>query len=1267
MVSCCNISRTCPKLLEIAFAELQSVCSRIMIAARDESSREEYLASVRELRAALDRLNAIDLHAHRFYVLFPLTLILGTKVAIGRHDASLCGTLECLLVLATKARLDESHVLPMIERLALMLGDGQMGYSAEARRIMADLLGAMLEGAMKEATEKEGPTATTTTEATKTTYLSKELVRPLVGNVLSVLLNHPFNDVTLPASIVMANQVASLTALSKLIQAAGRQQIAFFVPGIATGLVKRLVMQLDSNLEGDMVTTKRTSMGIVAALHCLETLLVVTIRGDCARDSDGIGDPATVRGDYISQLRKLSTIAANAPSASTVNGEDSLQVLEDSIDTDKNALHVEVTPGWTRATAIRVADLLALCLPKLSLHQNPAVRLQVVRLSSRVLETSAAAFESHDDVLVDALLLLAQDDWPSVRSAAKGFLTDGLGRRQRERLVVERLVASIHVTDGSEGAGVSRRGASDEHWHRHRQHSSTSLTALPRVLKERSEVFMRHEVAKICSLIECCRTHDMPSVVGTSGIDDNAVLDALVACFRVDETSAVLVAAAPLIASTTEIMDAVANGDGSPALDTHAAMPTMPAALLYITSKGTYDMFARLVRLLAADALRREHQDPTSTSFSCFVALCVRRLRLQLAVRPKGNASYDDRLRASALLTIISEVFAGAVEFVEGLADNADDAGDRSVQVSSICKTAVLDVLYAFQDGDVWLLHTVQGMSASHSQTNATTTSINAILLQRCLVFVGVAARCLKVGFVDDGECTVTCLLPVVERYAEDSQYVSAAAKDTVHGICRFCGYPGGLRDLIRGNMDYIIDGMCTRLRQPSLYPNAPKLFAALLRQNGVAVSLVPLLAEPAQQMIRGVSILQRRERPENVLAFVLCTQEIAQGIIQVSREGLEELRKLVAREGYSDDGENDDSVAEVEEEEEKDGSHRTTSMGEISEYFRDRIQMNNRSAPDDSAHIAKEGTIVVTRGVWDETFQTKNRLEAAATLAQSIADYLGPLSVSKSLSVSVQSFTATMRALEGLRDAHHGLELFKNVIQESMVCEGQTQPPSGGKKAPPTFLPSVHLFWTPVMGALKDWRVPVIEACLEALETILVLAPDFLSKRFRSEAWPVLRALMKNGTPMMSAIASSGDRLSNATGRPVEPSPALVSRIRRAVVGLFSNLIDKLNSKEARDLLQPIARPLLRDVLGHACESGDRSVVDAMRAGFERISSIHPDSAWATLYTYGVECHRGDATKIPELSGDSHEQFGLATFQDFRQWGDDWFWVTNQLQSLMI
>jgi hypothetical protein len=121
----------------------------------------------------------------------------------------------------------------------------------------------------------------------------------------------------------------------------------------------------------------------------------------------------------------------------------------------------------------------------------------------------------------------------------------------------------------------------------------------------------------------------------------------------------------------------------------------------------------------------------------------------------------------------------------------------------------------------------------------------NALLL-RCLIdCTGTIARCAGPRFSSNTKLLRGALLPLFERLADPCPLVAAAAGTALASICRHCGYPLGLGQLVGRNADYVVDGVCKRLRSLQQYPRAPQLLAALLRESGVGAQLLPLLAEP--------------------------------------------------------------------------------------------------------------------------------------------------------------------------------------------------------------------------------------------------------------------------------------------------------------------------------------------------------------------------------------------------------------------------------------
>ena len=86
-----------------------------MHVAREETTRDAYVACVHELRCVLEHLDREDVQAHSQYVLLPLCVILDAKRGGSWHEASLCGTLACLRVLASRCSLDEREGPPLLQ------------------------------------------------------------------------------------------------------------------------------------------------------------------------------------------------------------------------------------------------------------------------------------------------------------------------------------------------------------------------------------------------------------------------------------------------------------------------------------------------------------------------------------------------------------------------------------------------------------------------------------------------------------------------------------------------------------------------------------------------------------------------------------------------------------------------------------------------------------------------------------------------------------------------------------------------------------------------------------------------------------------------------------------------------------------------------------------------------------------------------------------------------------------------------------------------
>lgn len=200
---------------------------------------------------------------------------------------------------------------------------------------------------------------------------------------------------------------AALQALLQLLTAvagpelqAGADALAFFLPGIAVGLGKALLLAGaaiagTSGWGGTATSCASSSAGAISALRALFALLTACLSDAAAEDAlldTGAGDEAVAEdNDALQQaLRQLQALshksqgggssedaaagvggdAGTAPGPSLPPGQQ--QQPEDRLRVDRSA-------QWMQSSAIQLHELLSTALPPLMTHPRPAVRKALVQ------------------------------------------------------------------------------------------------------------------------------------------------------------------------------------------------------------------------------------------------------------------------------------------------------------------------------------------------------------------------------------------------------------------------------------------------------------------------------------------------------------------------------------------------------------------------------------------------------------------------------------------------------------------------------------------------------------------------------------------------------------------------------------------------------------------------------------------------------------------------------------------------------------------------
>eukprot|EP00798_Chlamydomonas_sp_ICE-L_P011606 gene11606-34311_t len=338
------------------------------------------------------------------YVAFPLLMIVESvavakgalpkrepgahelSVPAARSDRVVEAVLDCLLALVERSkRPDVDQRMDYLQRLTPLTKMPRQEASEEARATAFKCLAAILS---KVAGPDEAP------------LLGDVSTAPLLGFLVCGCLEASENETVAGSEGSRVVSSSALSCLRSLLQhVRDADALAFFLPGVASGLAKQIVCASAaprSHIGSNSAAVGVGSSTIIAAVHGFVDITCMVL------------------GDQSSFIEPASASCAAIPSASTS------AVPAPS----PGRLRVDRSPAWVAASVTKLHTLASKALPPLCTHPRTSVRealaigvLQLLKGCSKVLGPEFCR------TLLELVFTLAQDEWPQVSGPCIDWIT----------------------------------------------------------------------------------------------------------------------------------------------------------------------------------------------------------------------------------------------------------------------------------------------------------------------------------------------------------------------------------------------------------------------------------------------------------------------------------------------------------------------------------------------------------------------------------------------------------------------------------------------------------------------------------------------------------------------------------------------------------------------------------------------------------------------------------------------------------------------------
>ncbi|CAL5218647.1 g350 [Coccomyxa viridis] len=1014
-----------------------------------------------------------------------------------------------------------------------------------------------------------------------------------------------------------AVRVTALTAVCNVLEAVNdAQPLSYLLPGLVGGLSKAILAGAAKMTQERAAQSgaAASSAALAQAVRGITLLLCATLNdGDTPPGSAAAQSRRREPQSASSSAEALSALEALAvgQAAESVQPAPAEEVVAQALGT-LGKYKVNRDTAWVDATLQRLAPLLERVLPPLCSHPQPAVREALAKGVCEVLTQCQLTLAPCSEMLLGIVLALAADQWAQVAQPCRAFLGGNPAASQTASVTAIISKLTLGLNDAARG--------SEDAFLLHARRLSTAIQVLPAGDVAAKLLQSPAQLSLLCSSLQQCFAFDQAAagLLLYAGAEPAPHLSIPAAqpegASMGDSHSSSKLESGKNEAKAAAIQSREQSAPAKQAAIAQESLsapmlPRMPAGLAHVGSQQCYEALAAVARSIGHVALTAGR----STLRGLVDALLSNLRRAQRFSKDKavgrGSASKrpaeDWQLQAASVAVVTTEVLFGASPAWQPGPQPAVGAGEQSTaddkqQQEELEALAIL-IQEEWVREPLWGVPTSEEPSWRQDDSKAQCLSPqvlgeNALLARVLLEGVGAFARALGGRYPASGRLMYTVLIPLLERLANPCPSVSAAAAVAIGSLCVHSSY-ASFDELVRGNADYIVDGLCRQLRHLEDHPRAPALFAALLRRAGVAPALLPLLVEPARAAVQGLGILARRRHPGHSAAFLASLREICAGTscdAQLMRQDVEHAAAALEERSQAQRAAYQTSTAHSS------ASGRDADAEEIRSYFMEHLQSKEDSAQG-GAEEAPDPEDLAAQVEWDceawaAADERRRRVHADATLAASAAHMAGPLVTSKHLQVALLAMEVAEAALRTLACTSAALDIQEQRITPLVKPRDAVQPV---QPEVPQLLPSIHTLWAPLVQTLKDERIAAVEAALGFLGSYTELGGSFLARRFRQEAWPQLQRLLQRGpdTPL------------NA---PEPLAPAVVHRAQLAVVTYLQRVA---SDGDGAAVLAPIAAAVAEAVAPHLAAAYPASLRAATSQLLLSLAKLDADALWLLLF----------------------------------------------------